>query len=46
MVALSEVNYTGLFNLEIPGERHPILQLRALKSRYAHQVSEWLMNMI
>ncbi len=46
MVALSEVNYTGLFNLEIPGERHPILQLRALKSRYAHQVSVWLMNMI
>lgn len=46
MAALSEANYTGLFNLEIPGERHPMLQLRALKSRFALQVSTWLLRLI
>jgi len=46
MAALSETNYTGLFNLEIPGERHPVLQLREFKSRYALQVSEWLLSLV
>lgn len=42
--ALREVGYRGLFNLEIPGERHTVLPLRALKSRYARQVAEWLIT--
>ena len=35
MKALREVGHDGLFNLEITGERHPVLPLRALKSRFA-----------
>jgi len=44
MCALREVNYEGLFNLEIPGERHALLPLRALASQHAHQVAEWLVT--
>jgi sugar phosphate isomerase/epimerase len=40
--ALREAGYRGLFNLEIPGERHAVLPLRALKSVHACQVAEWL----
>jgi sugar phosphate isomerase/epimerase len=43
--ALREAEYEGLFNLEIPGERHTVLPLRALKSRHAHQVAEWLVTL-
>lgn len=46
MTAFSETNYTGLFNLEIPGERHPILQMREYKSRYALQVCQWLLSLV
>jgi sugar phosphate isomerase/epimerase len=46
MAAFSETNYTGLFNLEIPGERHPVLQMRELKSRYALTVCQWLLNLV
>lgn len=42
MAAFREVNYTGLFNLEIPGERHPVPELQALKLRHALEVSRWL----
>jgi fructoselysine 3-epimerase len=45
MDALREVRYDGLFNLEIPGERHAVLPLRALKSRHARQVAEWLVTL-
>jgi hypothetical protein len=34
-----------LFNLEIPGERHAILPLRALKSQFACRVAEWLLKL-
>lgn len=43
--ALREVGYEGLFNLEIPGERHALLPLRALASQHARQVAEWLMTL-
>lgn len=45
MDALREVRYDGLFNLEIPGERHAVLPLRALKSLHARQVAEWLVDL-
>ncbi len=43
MEALGAVGYDGLFNLEIPGERHRNPDLRALKSQYACRVAEWLL---
>lgn len=43
--ALRQAGYDGLFNLEIPGERHAMLPLRALKSRFACQVAEWLVTL-
>jgi sugar phosphate isomerase/epimerase len=42
MAALHGAGYDGLFNLEIPGECHAVLPLRALKSLHARQVAEWL----
>ena len=44
MAALRRAGYGGVFNLEIPGERHPVLPLRALKSRHARQVAAWLVD--
>jgi len=43
--ALSDINYTGLINLEIPGERHPIARMKALKSAHALQVADLLIEM-
>ena len=43
--ALREVEYAGLFNLEIPGERHAVLPLRALASQHARKVAEWLVTL-
>jgi sugar phosphate isomerase/epimerase len=45
MEALREAKYEGLFNLEIPGERHALLPLRALASQHACQVAEWLLTL-
>ena len=45
MRALRGVGYDGLLNLEIPGERHAVLPLRALKSLHARQVAEWLVDL-
>ena len=45
MEALRDVNYAGLFDLEIPGERHALLPLRALQSRLACQVADWLVDL-
>jgi sugar phosphate isomerase/epimerase len=42
--ALRAVGYAGLFDLEIPGERHALLALRAEQSRLACQVAEWLVG--
>jgi sugar phosphate isomerase/epimerase len=44
MEALREVGYEGLFDLEIPGERHAVLSLRAQQSRLACQVASWLVD--
>jgi sugar phosphate isomerase/epimerase len=44
VAALREVGYEGLFNLEIPGERHAVLSLRAQQSRLACQVASWLVD--
>jgi sugar phosphate isomerase/epimerase len=43
--ALREVGYEGLFNLEIPGERHALLPLRAFASQHACQVAQWLVSL-
>ena len=43
MAAFREIGYSGLFNLEIPGEGHPLPGLRAIKSRTALEVAEWLL---
>lgn len=43
MAAFRETNYAGLFNLEIPGERHPHPGLRAIKSKMALEVANWLL---
>jgi sugar phosphate isomerase/epimerase len=43
--ALREAEYHGLFNLEIPGERHAVLPLRMLKSRHACEVAAWLVSL-
>ncbi len=42
MAALAAIDYDGLVNLEIPGERHAVVPLRALKSRHALAVAAWL----
>jgi sugar phosphate isomerase/epimerase len=44
MDALREVGYEGLFDLEIPGERHAVLSLRDQQSRLACQVANWLVD--
>ena len=46
MDAFREVDYMVLFNLEIPGERHAVYGLRQLKTRFALDVSKWLVGLI
>jgi sugar phosphate isomerase/epimerase len=43
--ALRDVGYVGLFDLEIPGERHALLPLRAQQSRLACEVADWLVGL-
>jgi len=45
MAALRAAGYDGLLNLEIPGERHPLPALRALKVRHALAVCKWLASL-
>ena len=42
MDAFREIDYKGTFNLEIAGDRHAVLALRQLKTRYALAVTQWL----
>ena len=42
--ALREVNYEGLFNLEIPGESHVPMEVRAAKIRYVRECYDYLMR--
>lgn len=41
---LKEINYSGLFNLEIPGERSCPLEIRGYKIQYIRKCYEYLMN--
>lgn len=45
MQALHETGFTGIFNLEIPGERHPVPELQRLKLAHARRVAEWLVQL-
>jgi sugar phosphate isomerase/epimerase len=45
MAAFRDSGYTGLFNLEIPGERHPLLQIQRLKLRHARAVADCLIGL-
>ena len=45
MRAFRETGYTGIFNLEIPGERHQTPALRQLKARHALAVTTWLLSL-
>jgi len=42
--ALREIGYGGLFDLEIPGERHPVREILEMKLRHAREVTEWLVG--
>ena len=46
MAAFREIGHEGLFNLEIPGERHAVLPFRAMRSRFALEVAEWLVSAV
>ena len=46
MAAFRDIAYQGIFNLEIPGERHPVPALQQLKIRYALEVTEWLVGLV
>lgn len=45
VAALRGIGYQGLFNLEIPGERHPEPALLAQKLRFACELTEWLVEL-
>jgi len=45
MDAFREVGYDGIFNLEIPGERHADPGLRHLRACFAFDVSTWLVGL-
>ena len=42
--ALREIDYEGLFNLEIPGERLAPLEVRGYKVEYVRKCYEYLMS--
>ncbi len=44
MTGLREVNYDGLFNLEVPGERRASLEMRRVKLEYIHRVCRYLLS--
>lgn len=39
---LTEVGYTGLFNLEIPGEAHGPMEIKLAKLRYVREICEYM----
>ena len=41
---LREVKYRGLFNLEIPGERHAPMEVRMAKLAYIHEMCRYLLR--
>jgi|LFRM01.1.fsa_nt_gb sugar phosphate isomerase/epimerase len=46
MKAFRDIQYSGIFNLEIPGERHPEPAIVKMKVSYARQVTEWLVDQV
>ncbi len=44
MSGLREVNYSGLFNLEIPGERLAPIEIRRAKLAYIHEMCRYLLK--
>ena len=44
VTALQEVNYKGLFNLELPGERFAPMAIRAEKLKYIRFLAEYLLS--
>lgn len=44
MTALSASSYTGLYNLEIPGESACPLEARRIKLRYAKELADYLLS--
>jgi len=45
MSAFRDIGYDGLFNLEIPGDKHSVPELLSLKSQHARRVAEWLVSL-
>lgn len=45
MDAFRKIDYNGIFNLEIPGERHAVPELRRLKAGFALDVTAWLVGL-
>lgn len=45
VAALRQIGYRGLFNLEIPGEDHPVPEIKALKVKHALAVAAWLLGL-
>jgi sugar phosphate isomerase/epimerase len=46
MDAFRDVDYRGLFNMEIPGARSTIPRLQQLKTCFALDISKWLINLV
>ncbi|MCD6284584.1 MAG: sugar phosphate isomerase/epimerase [Anaerolineae bacterium] len=44
MAGLSEIEYSGLFNMEIPGETRAPLAVKRMKLGYAKQVAEYMLG--
>ena len=44
MTALREVNYQGLFNMELNGEAKAPLAVRRMKLRYARELAQYLLS--
>ena len=44
MTGLREIGYTGLFNLEIPGENHSPLPIRRMKLDYIRKLCRYMMT--
>lgn len=46
MEAFRAIGYNEDLNLEIPGERHRILELRRLKTHFALEVAQYLVDLV
>lgn len=44
MLALDEIGYDGIFNLELPGESKGPLELRRIRLRHMYEICQYLMS--